>query len=880
MLKLRTMWRSRCALALLTALALLLTALPLAAQSTTLFSDDFEDGNSTGWSTSGGSWSVTADGTKVYRQGGTSADARALAGSSWGDQSVQARVKPISFNGSDRFVAVLARVQSSTSYYYLALRSSGTLELKKLSSGSSTTLASKSFSVSTGSWYTLRLEARGSTLTGYVNGAQQLSATDTAFASGKIGLATFYASASFDDVLVTMPGTTVTPTPVTPTPVTATPITPTPVTVTPVTPTPCTNPADGPVGFAAVSALGQSGTTGGAGGQTVTVSNATEFVAAVKRTEPLIIQVNGTIALSSMQKVTSNKTIVGVGTSGKITGGGLNISAVSNVIIRNLTFADLKDDAINVQDSAHHIWIDHNDLSNAYDGLVDIKRGSDYVTVSWNHTHNHSKTMLLGHDDGNGSQDKGHLRVTYHHNFFDGTDQRHPRVRFGEPVHVFNNYYLNNGLYGVASTAEAGVLVEGNYFENVAYPTYTLYGDSTVPGRLVERNNVYVNSGTPQVLGAVVEPSTYYRYTLDNPSSIPAIVRAGAGVGKLGGGSPGCPTVTPTPVTPTPVTPTPVTPTPVTVTPVTPTPITPSGLFGFATLSALGQSGTTGGAGGPVVTVSSASEFLDYIARPGPYVIQVQGAIALPGPMHDVTSDKTIIGLGSSAKLTGGGLNIGLPIDNAITSPPANAVKNVIVRNLTITSCPDDCINVQMFSHHIWIDHNDLSFQYDGALDIKRGSDYVTVSWNRFHDSDKNSLVGHDDSNGAQDIGRLKITYHHNFFDGSKQRNPRVRFAEPLHILNNYFLNITGYGVASQMNAGVYVEGNYFDNVEKPTRNDVGGDPGRIAAVNNINVNTEDPIVTSGSVISPATFYRYTVDDPASLPTTVRNGAGVGKIGN
>jgi pectate lyase len=183
-----------------------------------------------------------------------------------------------------------------------------------------------------------------------------------------------------------------------------------------------------------------------------------------------------------------------------------------------------------------------------------------------------------------------------------------------------------------------------------------------------------------------------------------------------------------------------------------------------------------------------------------------------------------------------------------------------------------------MFSHHVWIDHNDLSHQFDGALDIKRGSSYVTVSWNRFHDSDKNMLLGHDDSNGAQDIGRLKVSYHHNFFDGSTQRNPRVRFGEPVHVYNNYYLHVTGYGVASQMNAGVMVEGNYFDDVEKPTRTDVGGDPGRVVARNNILVNSEDPFVQNGSVQEPSTYYSYTLDPPATIPALVSAGAGVGKV--
>ena len=100
-----------------------------------------------------------------------------------------------------------------------------------------------------------------------------------------------------------------------------------------------------------------------------------------------------------------------------------------------------------------NVWVDHNSFTNGYDGAVDIKRGSDFVTVSWNRIFGHDKSMLLGHTDDNASQDVGHLRVTYHHNWFDGSGTRHPRVRFGNPVHVYNNYYFNNE-YGVASTDE------------------------------------------------------------------------------------------------------------------------------------------------------------------------------------------------------------------------------------------------------------------------------------------------------------------------------------------------------------------------------------------------------------------------------------------
>lgn len=280
--------------------------------------------------------------------------------------------------------------------------------------------------------------------------------------------------------------------------------------------------AASPVGFGA-------GTTGGAGGSTVTVSSASAFIDAVQSSSPLTVRVNGTISLSSMTKVASNKTVVGVGTSGRITGSGLNISKVSNVIIQNLTFTGSNDDAINVQYSTK-VWIDHNDISGAKDGGVDIKRASDQITVSWNRCHDQDKNMLLGHSDSNGGEDSGKLRVTYDHNWFDGTNQRNPRVRFGNPVHVLNNYFDNVGSYGVASTEGAGVLVEGNYFENTEDP-FHLGEASSGPGTLRAVNNKFVNSGAGQSGGSVAPIP--YGYSAENADSVKASVTAGAGVGKI-----------------------------------------------------------------------------------------------------------------------------------------------------------------------------------------------------------------------------------------------------------------------------------------------------------------------------------------------------------
>jgi pectate lyase len=270
-------------------------------------------------------------------------------------------------------------------------------------------------------------------------------------------------------------------------------------------------------------------TTGGAGGPTVTVTSGSALVSEMQADGPRVIQVQGTISISGMNKVVSDKTIVGVGSNATITGGGLDIDEATNVIVQNLNFRDWGDDAVNLQDGSNHVWIDHNSFSNGSDGALDIKRESDFVTVSWNRFFDHDKTMLLGHSDSH-TADRGHLRVTYHHNWFDGTNQRHPRVRFGNPVHVFNNYYGGVSSYGVASTMEAGVLVEGNFFEDTDDPFHL--GEGSSPGgSLVARDNHFENSGSGQTGGSVA--SIPYSYSMDPASSIRDIVTSGAGAGRI-----------------------------------------------------------------------------------------------------------------------------------------------------------------------------------------------------------------------------------------------------------------------------------------------------------------------------------------------------------
>jgi cell division septation protein DedD len=210
------------------------------ADAATLLSADFQSG-ANGWSKAGGDWSVVKDGSDVLQQTNTgTAKAREFAGSTkWANYSLQARVKPLVF-GSGGVVALASRAAGAAKMYRLALTGANRVELQYMDGSNTTVLASASRAVSTGSWYTLRLDAYGSTIAGYVNGSLIGTATTTAITAGRVGLFTGFASARFDDITVTDSTTT---TPPTTTPPTHAPPTTTPPTHAAPTTTPSTDAA-------------------------------------------------------------------------------------------------------------------------------------------------------------------------------------------------------------------------------------------------------------------------------------------------------------------------------------------------------------------------------------------------------------------------------------------------------------------------------------------------------------------------------------------------------------------------------------------------------------------------------------------------------------
>jgi pectate lyase len=298
-----------------------------------------------------------------------------------------------------------------------------------------------------------------------------------------------------------------------------------------------------------------------------------------------------------------------------------------------------------------------------------------------------------------------------------------------------------------------------------------------------------------------------------------------------------------------------------TVLPATETPI------GFAAVNGI----TTGGRGGPVVTVTNASAFLTEIARTDPRIVRVQGTITLSGNARPA-SHKTIIGLGTNATIVGD-LNI-------------YNVSNVIVQNLHFTN-PNgvgdgDGVTIEG-SHHVWVDHCTFYDCADGALDTTHGSDFVTISWCKFYYNTNSGhnftcLVGHSANNAAEDAGKLHITFHHNWWTTlCVERMPRVRFGQ-VHVFNNYY-NCAGnnYCIRASIDSEVLAENNCFENIHTPYEKYVeNGLTGLIRAVGNTTVNCTGVQAFNDPVFVPP--YAYTLETPAAAKDAIVAGAGAGVL--
>ncbi|MFE7648195.1 pectinesterase family protein [Streptomyces phaeoluteigriseus] len=291
-------------------------------------------------------------------------------------------------------------------------------------------------------------------------------------------------------------------------------------------------------GFASVDSLGQNGTYGGRDGRTVTVKTLADLEKYATAAEPYVIVVAATIDMNPVGKeikVASDKTIVGSGTSGQIVGGGFFLGpGVHNVIIRNLTIRDAyqgiwndKDhdfDAIQM-DGAHHVWIDHNDLRHMADGLIDVRKDSTNVTVSWNKLSDNNKTFGIGWTTNVVTD------ITIHHNWFRETEQRNPSTDNAAHAHLYNNFLEDaagttiKSSYGNYSRGGTRMVLENSYFQGMNNPVTR---DSTAT--IVQRGNTFVGtSGRNESGGTAFDPKAFYAYTLDKTADVPALLRSGVG---------------------------------------------------------------------------------------------------------------------------------------------------------------------------------------------------------------------------------------------------------------------------------------------------------------------------------------------------------------
>ncbi|MDE6706255.1 MAG: InlB B-repeat-containing protein [Treponemataceae bacterium] len=202
---------------------------------------------------------------------------------------------------------------------------------------------------------------------------------------------------------------------------------------------------------------------------------------------PLCIRIVGTVKASDLDKMSSsaeglqikgksktqpaeNITVEGVGNDGTIKDFGILLRACRNDEIRNLGILNCMDDGVSIDTDNSHLWVHNLDIFYGKGGSGDKAKGdgaldtknSSLITHSYNHFWDCGKCNLQGMT----SEDPD-TRITYHHNWYDHSDSRHPRIRTAT-VHTYNNYFDGNAKYGVGVTLGASAFVENNYFRSTA----------------------------------------------------------------------------------------------------------------------------------------------------------------------------------------------------------------------------------------------------------------------------------------------------------------------------------------------------------------------------------------------------------------------------
>lgn len=313
---------------------------------------------------------------------------------------------------------------------------------------------------------------------------------------------------------------------------------------------------------------------------------------------PIAFRIIGKVNLSDLDHISSsaeglqikgammNMTFEGVGDDATVYGFGFLLREAESVEFRNFAIMRCLDDAMSLDTDNSHVWIHNMDLFYGKkggaadqakgDGTVDIKGDSKYVTVAYNRFWDNGKASMCGM-----KSETGENWITYHHNWFDHSDSRMARVRTMS-VHMYNNYYQHNDVYGIGATSGSSIFMESNYFDAVKRPIMSslqgtdAMGDGTFSGEkgglikaygnvfankpanfsyipYVENNTSFdayeVSNPSEQVPTSVktlvggtsydnfdTNPSLMYAYAADKAEDVPSIVEGFYGAGRLNHG--------------------------------------------------------------------------------------------------------------------------------------------------------------------------------------------------------------------------------------------------------------------------------------------------------------------------------------------------------
>lgn len=310
-------------------------------------------------------------------------------------------------------------------------------------------------------------------------------------------------------------------------------------------------------------------------------------------------------------------------------------------------------------------------------------------------------------------------------------------------------------------------------------------------------------------------------------------------------------------------------------------------VLGWASVDGMNQSGTTGGGDLKPQVVTTVAEFKKAVGGTAPAVVYLNAV--LPNDSIAIGSNKTIVGV-CGAEIHG---HLGF-------SHSANVIlRNVKIVGFGVGDCTKDpsfdpligcssgadAVSITSASHHIWVDHCDISDGTDGNLDTNAGSDFVTISWTKFHYTLRTDNVGND-STGAEghrfsnligssdtvpaDVGHLNVTWHHDWWaDSVNQRMPRTRRGN-IHVVNSLYTSVgDSYCTNSGFETHLLVENNVYAGVKNPLSPDANGD---MLARGNVFDKTTGTTTAIGKGFTPP--YTYAPEPTDKLAAAIMSGAG------